>query len=89
MLSPARNKIAHTEAESIPYVNRIEELIFVLASQEVRSREHIARCQHRCKICGKKAKYFRSYCAKLEYKISAICQSCQDYYILSANHFSD
>jgi hypothetical protein len=61
IFSPARNKIANTHAEGSHHVDRIEELIFVLASQEVRSREHIARCQHSCKICGKKAKFFRSY----------------------------
>jgi hypothetical protein len=77
-----KSQIAHKQAYRSGAVNRIEKLIAVLADKEVMLRERIARGQHICKICGKPAVQFRTDCAKLEYRISSICQSCQDYYYL-------
>ena len=62
-------------------MSRIEELISVLETEEVRSRNHMARFQHTCKICKRPAVQFNSYIAELEYSISSICQVCQDYYL--------
>jgi len=62
-------------------MNRIEELISVLDRQGVKARGLTAGAQGICKICEKPAVAFRTAQAKLEYKLSMICQSCQDYYL--------
>ena len=62
-------------------MNRIKELIHVLEKSRVRSRAATAKANHRCKICAKPAMTFRTPQAKLEYHLSTICQSCQDYYL--------
>jgi len=62
-------------------MNRIEELIHVLETDSVRRRSGIARAEKRCKICGQPAVTFRTLRAELEYNLSAICESCQDYYL--------
>jgi len=62
-------------------MNRIEELIEVLEKRHARTRAWIAKAQRRCIICQKPATTFRSMRAELEYSLSSICQSCQDYYI--------
>jgi len=62
-------------------MNRIEELIDVLEKRHARTRAWIAKAQNQCIICQKPATTFRSMRAELEYSLSSICQSCQDYYI--------
>ena len=62
-------------------MNRIEELITVLDGHEVRERAESAKADHVCKICLKPAVVFRTTLAELEYNLSSICQSCQDYYL--------
>jgi phosphoribosyl-dephospho-CoA transferase len=61
-------------------MSRVQELISVLAEKEVIARGAIAKAHRSCKICGESAIYFRTPRAALEYSISMICQSCQDYY---------
>ena len=63
-------------------MDRLRELIGVLDDQAVKSRSTLARSNLTCKICGNAADTFRSPFAELEYRISAICQACQDYYFL-------
>ena len=62
-------------------MNRIEELITVLDRQGVKDRGLTAKALGICKICEKPVDEFRTAQAKLEYKLSMICQSCQDYYL--------
>ena len=62
-------------------MNRIEELIDVLEKRHARTRAWAAKAQHQCIICQRPATTFRSRGAELEYRLSSICQSCQDYYI--------
>ena len=66
-------------------MNRIEELIKVLDKQVVRDRSFTAKGNRVCKICGKSAVIFLTDRAELEYSISSICQSCQDYYLSDYN----
>jgi len=61
-------------------MSRAKELIRVLSDENVIHRESIAKAQQLCKICGKSATAFRNQRAEMEYGISMICQSCQDYY---------
>ncbi|WP_319409486.1 hypothetical protein [uncultured Desulfosarcina sp.] len=53
----------------------------MLGEKEVIARAAIAKANRSCKICGEPANKFRTPRAELEYSISMICQSCQDYYI--------
>jgi hypothetical protein len=61
-------------------MHRVQELISVLSDKDVIERAETAKALKRCKICGKPAKSFRTPRSALEYSISVICQSCQDYY---------
>jgi uncharacterized protein YbbK (DUF523 family) len=61
-------------------MNRVQELISVLSEKDVSLRDTVAKARRSCKICGEPAVGFRTPRAELEYSISSICQSCQDYY---------
>jgi hypothetical protein len=61
-------------------MSRVQELINVLAEKEVIDRASIAKADRICKICGEPAILFLTSRAELEYSLSSICQSCQDYY---------
>jgi hypothetical protein len=61
-------------------MSRVQELINVLAEKDVIARAAIAKAGRICKICGEPADSFRTPRAELEYSISMICQSCQDYF---------
>jgi hypothetical protein len=61
-------------------MDRIQELIGVLSDKDVLLRSYAARYNHMCKICKRPAKSFRTPIAELEYRISSICQACQDYF---------
>ena len=63
-------------------VDRISELIGVLSEAAVIARSFQARQERTCKICGKPARSFRTPFSELEYRLSLICQACQDYYFL-------
>lgn len=69
-----------TQEKGMP-MNRIEELIDVLEKRHARTRAWISKAQQRCIICQRPVTEFRSPRAQLEYNLSSICQSCQDYYI--------
>jgi hypothetical protein len=63
-------------------MSRVQELIRVLAEKDVIARASIAKADRICKICGEPATSFSTPRAELEYSLSMICQSCQDYYFL-------
>ena len=56
----------------------LNELIRALSEPEVSMRDSYARSTNTCKICGKSARRFRDSISEFEYKVSAICQRCQD-----------
>jgi hypothetical protein len=58
----------------------LNELIRALSEPEVSLRDTFARSTHICKICGKPARRFRDGISEFEYRVSAICQQCQDRY---------
>jgi hypothetical protein len=64
-------------------MSRIQELIGVLGDDAVVARSFNAKRDQTCKICGQSADCFRTPFSELEYKISSICQACQDYYFIS------
>ena len=68
-------------------MNRVQELISVLSEKDVNARASMAKAKRSCKICGEPALSFRTPRAELEYSISSICQSCQDYYFPTEKHF--
>ena len=61
--------------------DRLKALIVKLADPSVQRRGIIARASRTCKICGDLAIAFHSELAKFEYKVSGICQDCQDHYL--------
>ena len=61
-------------------MDRIKELIGALSDKEVLMRSYAAKHNQLCKLCNRPAKSFRTPFAELEYRISSICQACQDYY---------
>jgi len=63
-------------------MSRVQELIRVLAEKDVIARASIAKADRICKICGEPSTSFSTPGAELEYSLSMICQSCQDYYFL-------
>ncbi len=61
-------------------MDKVKELIQLLGAKDVIARTSMAKAHGICKICGEPALFFRTPRAELEYNISSICQSCQDYY---------
>jgi len=60
----------------------IEELQKILTGQDYRYRYHAAKAMGTCILCGQRALLFRSASSQLEYRVSELCQECQD------NHFN-
>jgi hypothetical protein len=58
----------------------LNELIRALSEPEVSLRDTFARSTRICKICGESARRFRDSISEFEYRVSAICQQCQDRY---------
>ena len=63
---------------------KVQDLIAVLSDPSVQMRGNEAKASHKCKICCRPAIKFKSDQAKFEYSVSAICQRCQDRYLLFA-----
>ena len=64
---------------------RLRELIIVLSDKYIQGRTPAAIDGKFCKICGGPATKFKSRFTKMEYRISAICEKCQEYYYLNAD----
>ena len=64
-------------------MSRVQELISVLAEKDVMARAAIAKADCICKICGEQADCFSTPRAELEYSISMICESCQNYFLFN------
>ncbi|MBE9571164.1 MAG: hypothetical protein IMF11_11085, partial [Proteobacteria bacterium] len=53
------------------------ELLKIFSATTYRSSYTNAKTGKTCIRCGKPAKSFRDASARLEYKVSALCQKCQ------------
>ena len=62
-------------------MERLEELIRILSEPAIRSRHSKAKTTQTCKICDGPALRFRDAVSLFEYRVSAICQECQDKYL--------
>jgi len=56
------------------------ELLEIFANPTYKSNYTHAKATGTCIRCKKPAKTYRNASARLEYEVSALCQSCQDYY---------
>ena len=54
------------------------ELLQICAEASYKVNYAKSKARGTCIRCGKPAKEFRDASARLEYKISALCQKCQD-----------
>ena len=59
----------------------LQALIALLMDPSVRRREMCARASKICKIYGLPATGVHSELAEFEYRVSGICQRCQDFYL--------
>jgi hypothetical protein len=50
----------------------------MLTEPDYRHRYHLAKATKTCILCSERAVVFRSASSQLEYRISALCQECQD-----------
>ena len=60
-------------------MEQVRETICTLGEEDAGVRAAIAKAHRTCKICGKPAVFFNSDRAEIRYKLSLMCQSCQDY----------
>ena len=60
-------------------MEKAQETICALGEEDGGVRAAIARAHRTCKICEKPAVFFNSARAETRYKLSLMCQSCQDY----------
>jgi hypothetical protein len=58
------------------------ELQKILAQQDYPELYHAAKAKGTCILCGDRALIFRDPSSQLEYRVSGLCQKCQD------KHFS-
>ena len=62
-------------------MEKLEELIRILSAPAMRARHSKAMSTRTCKICDGPALCFRDAVSSFEYRVSAICQDCQDKYL--------
>ena len=62
-------------------MSKIQELINALENEDTRARSSTAKSKRICVICGKSVIHFTKSSAWLEYNLSCICESCQNYYL--------
>jgi len=56
----------------------IGELQKILTGQDYQYKYHAAKATGTCILYGEKASLFRSASSQLEYRVSGLCQGCQD-----------
>jgi hypothetical protein len=61
-------------------MKKVDELLRIFSSPDYRGRFLQAKATSTCLLCGKPARLFRDTSASFEYRISALCQDCQDKY---------
>lgn len=62
-------------------MSKLQELINALEKDDTRARSSKAKAKRICVICSKSVTHFKKSSAWLEYNLSCICESCQDYYL--------
>ena len=62
------------------------ELLEIFSATTYRASYINAKAGKTCLRCGKPAKAFRDASARLEYKVSALCQMCQDECFTGVRH---
>jgi hypothetical protein len=66
-------------------MERLEDLIRILSEPTMSARHSKAKTTRTCKICDGPALHFRDAVSLFEYRVSAICQDCQDKYLYAAD----
>jgi hypothetical protein len=61
-----------------------EQLQKILTGQDYQYRYHAAKAIGACILCGQRAQLFRSASSQLEYRVSGLCQECQDKHLSGA-----
>jgi hypothetical protein len=59
-------------------MSRIDELFKIISSPTYKESYARSKSANTCVRCGGPAKGFTSFSSELEYRISALCQNCQD-----------
>jgi hypothetical protein len=62
-------------------MSRLAQLIDVLGDPNYMYHYRSAKSSHTCMICGNQASAFTDESAELEFKVSGLCQQCQDEYL--------
>lgn len=62
----------------------LAELRKIRTRQDYRYRYHSAKATGTCILCGQRALLFRSASSQLEYRVSRLCQECQDKHLSGA-----
>jgi anti-anti-sigma factor len=59
-------------------MTKIQQVLAMFSHPDYKTRYRTAKSRQTCIICNNPASVFRDEGAKLQYEISALCQSCQD-----------
>jgi len=59
-------------------MSRSDELFSIISSPTYKESYAQSKSANTCVRCGRPAKGFTNFSSELEYRISALCQSCQD-----------
>jgi len=59
-------------------MSRIDELFKIISSPTYKESYAQSKAANTCVRCGRAAKGFTGFSSELEYRISALCQSCQE-----------
>lgn len=60
---------------------KIQELTDLFSARDYDVKYALAKARGICIMCGNPADYFRDASAEIEYRISLLCQVCQDKYL--------
>lgn len=61
-------------------MNKIQELIGVLSDDRIQERSFFSKSNQTCKICEQPATEFLSAASEFEFRVSQICEDCQNYF---------
>jgi hypothetical protein len=64
-------------------MTKIQKLIEIFSAATYEVNYAAAKAKSTCLICNESARSFRDMSSRLEYRISALCQKCQDEYFSS------
>lgn len=61
-------------------MTRYDELVEIFCEDNYRARYMAAKTNTTCIRCGESAREFTDASARLEYRISGLCQKCQEHF---------